>query len=158
MGCSDGPTVDDAIVKAVSTENAKLKAKEAMEAKALAIAKEKKAAAEAAQAAIDAAIDAAAVQPPVAPESLDAACEGVLTAYDSFMKSGPEKDALLWSDGRRRKMGERRTACLKVGSIPVAACEAHALTNAPTSLGPQPRKDAARLLMERCHDKFGGAG
>ena len=54
------------------------------------------------------------------------------------------------------ELGERRVACIKVAKLPVAACEAQALRNAPPALDELPREDAARRLMERCHDKFGG--
>lgn len=154
-GCSGSGSVDNAIVQAVSVENAKVKAKKELEAKAAESAKTKHAAKLAAQATIEAAVASAAVQPEQAPATLQEACEHVVAAYDEYMKAGSEKDALLWSDGRRRKLGERRVACIKVGSVAVAACEAHALSAAPEALAELPRKDAARLLMERCNDEFG---
>lgn len=153
--CGDGGGVDKSIVQAVSTENETVNAKKALEEKAAAAAKSKREAAAADEAALQAAIDSAAVAPPELPESLDVACQGVVEAYDTFMKSGSEKDALLWSDRRRHKMGERKTACLKVGNIRIAACEAVALANPPAALAEHVRKEAGRMLMERCHDKFG---
>ena len=155
VGCGDGEEVDNSIVQAVSTENKTVKAREELQVAAAAAAKAKREAQDAEQAALDAAIDAAAVQPAEAPTDLETACESVVEAYDAFMKSGAEEDALRWSDGRRHKLGERRSACLKVGNLQIAACEAQALTTAPAEIAELPRKDAGRLLMERCHDKFG---
>ena len=154
VGCGDGKA-DNSIVQAVSTENKTVKAREELQVKAAAAAKAKRDAEDAKQAALDAAIDGAAVQPAEAPADLETACESVVEAYDAFMKSGAEDDALRWSDGRRHKLGERRSACLKIANVQIAACEAHALTNAPNEVAELPRKDAGRLLMERCHDKFG---
>lgn len=100
-------------------------------------------------------LDAAAVMPSTMPADLATACEAVMTAYDEFMKRGPESAALEWSDGRRRKMGERRSACITQGSVEVAACQAQALGGDPPSLAEIERTEAARLLMARCTDKFG---
>jgi len=154
VGCGDGKA-DNSIVQAVSTENKTVKAREELQVKAAAAAKAKRDAEDAKQAALDAAIDGAAIQPAEVPADLETACESVVEAYDAFMKSGAEDDALRWSDGRRHKLGERRSACLKIANVQIAACEAHALTNAPNEVAELPRKDAGRLLMERCHDKFG---
>ena len=153
--CSSDAKVDSDIVKAVSTENKTDKAREELDKKAAQDAKKKREATMAAQAARAAAIDEAAQVPEPLPESLEVACEAVVNAYDMFMKAGTERDALEWSDGRRRKLGERRAACLEVGKLPVAACEVVALGAAPEALADLPRKEAARLLMERCHEKFG---
>ena len=155
--CSSGESVEDAIVKAVSVESEAVQARERLQAKAAEEARAKKQAADAKAKARTQAVDAAAVAPPELPEDLATACEAVVTAYDDFMKSGAEKDALLWSDGRRHKMGERRAACLKIGDLAIAACEAHALAHAPAEVQDMPRKEAGLLLMERCHDKFGAA-
>jgi hypothetical protein len=106
---------------------------------------------------LQAAIDASAVLPNPLPADGVAACDAVVEAYDAFMKGGSEADQLAWSDGRRRKLGERRTACAKVSNLRVAACEARALANPPASFGERDRAEAARMLMERCHEKFGSA-
>jgi hypothetical protein len=107
------------------------------------------------QAEIAAAVDAAAQLPAEMPADLEAACDAVVEAYDAYMKSGAEKDALEWSDGRRRKLGERRAACVTVGQPKVAACEAQALRAAPSELDGLARRAAAYQLMARCHDKYG---
>jgi hypothetical protein len=100
-------------------------------------------------------LDAAAVLPDPMPPDLAAACEAVVNAYDEFMKRGRENDVLTWHDGRRRKLGERRTACSTQGSLEVAACQSKALTGDPPTLAEVERTEAARLLMARCADKFG---
>ncbi len=146
---------EDTIAQAFTIES-----KQEKEAEAVAAAQAKKDAEEAeakkaAQAKVEAAIDAAAQLPTELPADLGTACDAVVNAYDEYMKSGPERDALLWSDGRRQKLGDRKASCIKVGKINVAACEVQALQAAPAELDGEPRKDAARQLMERCHDKFG---
>jgi hypothetical protein len=154
--CTDAPE-RKTIAEAFTIESKDAKAAEELATKR---AEDRRAAAEArrkADAVIDAAVDAAAVQPAEPPADLAVACDAVVETYDAYMKSGSERDALAWSDGRRRKMGERRVACIKVGQVPIAACEAEALRRAPAALDELPREDAARRLMERCHEKFGGA-
>lgn len=154
---SESETPANAIEKAVSIENENEKAAKEIAAKASEEAKKKKAAKDAAQKQREADIDAAAVLPTELPAHLEAACDAVVTAYDTFMKSGAERDALEWSDGRRKKLGARRTACAKVGNLRVAACEAAALSSPPASLAEMTRLEAGRLLMGRCHDKFAGS-
>lgn len=152
--CGDAP--DRAtIAKAFTIESKQAQVAEELEAKADAARRLEAEARREEERAIAAAVDAATVQPAELPADLEVACDAVVEAYDVFMKSGSESDALRWSDGRRRKMGERRAACVKVGKIPVIACEAEALAAAPTALDALPREEAARRLMERCHDEFG---
>ena len=150
-------TPADAIEKAVSVENENEKAAKEIAEKAAEEARKRKAAKDAAQKQREADIEAAAVLPTELPGTLEEACDAVVDAYDTFMKSGAERDALEWSDGRRKKLGARRTACAKVGNIRVAACEAAALANPPASLAEMTRLEAGRLLMGRCHDKFAGS-
>lgn len=155
-GCPEAPE-QKTIAEAFTVESKNAKAAEELAAKE---AEERKAAAEErkkAEAALAAAVDEAAVQPAEPPADLEVACDAVVEAYDAYMKSGSERDALVWSDGRRRKLGERRVACIKVGKLPVAACEAQALLHAPASLDELPREDAARRLMVRCNEKFAGS-
>jgi hypothetical protein len=149
------PAKEETIAEAFRIESKQEKAAEAV-AEAKAEQREQQAQVRAAaRATIDAAVDRAAQMPEVRPEDIGAACEAVMNAYDAFMKTGPERDALEWSDGRRRKLGERKAACLKVDKLEVAACEATALDAAPAELDELPRIVAARHLMERCHEKFG---
>jgi uncharacterized caspase-like protein len=155
-GCADAPE-QKTIAEAFTIESKDARIAEEIAAKD---AEQRRIAAEErkkAEAALDSAVDAAAVQPAEPPADLEAACDAVVEAHDAYMKSGSERDALVWSDGRRRKMGERRVACIKVAKLPVAACEAQALRNAPPALDVLSREDAARRLMERCHDKFGSS-
>lgn len=154
LACGKAPE-QDKIVEAFTVENEQAKLAEELDAKD---AERRRIEAEAhrkEEAAMRAAIEQAAAQPAEAPADLEQACDLVVEAYDTFMKTGSENDALRWSDGRRRKMGERRAACIKVGQIAVAACEARALQAAPEELDPLPRTEAARRLMERCHEEFG---
>ena len=153
-GCGQSAK-EDTIAQAFTIESKQEKEAEALAAKQAENKAKEDEVKKAEQAKVDAAIDAAAQLPAELPADLGTACDAVVNAYDEFMKNGPERDALLWSDGRRQKLGDRKAACVKVGKIKVAACEAEALRAAPAELADQPRKEAARHLMERCHDKFG---
>jgi hypothetical protein len=146
---------EDTIAQAFTIESKQEKAADELAEAQAAKKREEAAATKERETAITAAIDAVAQLPAEMPADLGAACDAVTAAYDEYLKSGPERDALSWSDGRRRKMGERTAACLKMGQIRVAACETVVLQAAPAELDDQPRREAARRLMERCHEKFG---
>jgi hypothetical protein len=104
----------------------------------------------------DAELDAAAALPEPMPPDLATACDAVVEAYDAFMKRGKENDVLdFYQGGRRKKLGERRSACAAQGNLAVAACQSRALTGDPPTLADLERTEAARLLMARCADKFG---
>ncbi|HET6582683.1 MAG TPA: hypothetical protein VFG69_04535 [Nannocystaceae bacterium] len=154
-GCGgDKPPVDESIAKAMQMESKQQKideeAKERDRQERVAKAAEKKAA----DAQRDAELDALAVMPDTMPPDLAAACELVVNAYDGFMKRGRESDVNAWHNGRRRKLGERRQTCEAQGNLSVAACQSRALTGDPPSLAEVERTEAARLVMERCADKF----
>jgi hypothetical protein len=154
-GC-DAPkegSVEKSIAKAVTVEDPEKTAREALEAKAAA---ERRGRLDAAKtAARDAEIDAAAILPDVVPTDLEQACDAAVDAYDGFMKGGPEKDALLWYEGRRKKIAERRATCITQKNPSVAACQSVALKAALPSLLELPRADAANMVFARCADKFG---
>jgi hypothetical protein len=149
------PKVDPTIAQAVSTENKMTKAAEALAAKEKA---EREAAAKARSELEErrhAEIDEATRLPAELPDDLGLACEAVISAHDEFMKRGNEKDVLSWHDGRRKALGKRRTQCISVGSVQVAACEAEALQHEFPALADLSRVEAARRVTQRCLDKFG---
>jgi hypothetical protein len=151
----DKPPVDESIAKAMQRESKNQKvdedAKERDRQERVDKANEKKAA----DARLAAELDAIAVLPDTMPPDLATACEAVVSAYDEFMKRGRESDVNAWHNGRRRKLGERRQTCGAQGSLEVAACQSRALTGEPPSLAEVERTEAARLVLERCADKFG---
>jgi hypothetical protein len=149
------PKVDPTIAQAVSTENEMKKAAEALAAKEKAQREAEAKARGELEAKRRAEIDDAARLPTDLPDDLARACDAVTAAYDEFMKRGSEKDVLSWHDGRRKALGQRRTHCITVGSVEVAACEAEVLQHEFASLADVPRVDAARMVMERCVEKFG---
>lgn len=156
VGCGGRePPVDDAIAKAMQRESKQQKveedAKERDRQERVAKAAEKKAA----EARLDAELDAIAVLPDTMPPDLAAACDAVVSSYDDFMKRGRESDVDAWHQHRRKKLGERRQTCGAQGNLEVAACQSRALTGDPPSLAEVERTEAARVVMQRCADKFG---
>lgn len=148
-------SVEQSIAKAVTVDDPEKQAREAIEAKAQAERRDRAEAEKQKEATRAAEIDAAAVLPEVVPTDLEAACDAAVDAYDTFMKAGPEKDALLWYEGRRKKIAERRATCVTQKSPTVAACQSVALKAALPSLLDLPRTEAANLVFARCADKFG---
>jgi hypothetical protein len=155
--CGDAskPDVEQSIAKAVHVEDPEKAAREKLEAKERAERQEKAAQQKSKEQARAAEIDAAAVLPATVPTSVEAACDAAVNAYDTFMKNGAEKDALLWYEGRRKKMAERRATCVTQANPTVAACQANALVAALPSLLELERTEAANLVFQRCADKFG---
>lgn len=156
-GC-DAPkakSVEDSIAKAVTVEDPEKQALAALEAKAQAERRARADAAKNQEAARAAEIDAAAVLPAVVPTDVEQACDAAVNAYDTFMKAGAEKDALLWYEGRRKKIAERRATCVTQKNPSVAACQSVALVAALPSLIELPRAEAANMVFARCADKFG---
>lgn len=154
--CGD-PKVDPTIAQAVQTESKTEKAAEALAAKQQV---ERKAKAQAEQELEErrrSEIDAAARLPEPLPGDLESACDALTASYDEFMKRGSERDVLKWHDGRRKDLGKRRSSCIKVGSVEVAACEAEALAEDFPSLADVERTEAARMIMNRCVEKFGAS-
>ncbi|HWB77121.1 MAG TPA: hypothetical protein VG755_19270 [Nannocystaceae bacterium] len=150
------PSVEQSIAKAVTVEDAQKRDAAIIEAKAREERKERATEKQAVDQTRAAEIDAAAVLPATMPTDLAAACDAVVNAHDAFMKRGPEKDVLNWyQGGRRKKIGERRAACVTQGKIPVAACEAQALSAELPSLVGIERSEAALMVMARCAEKFG---
>jgi hypothetical protein len=156
-GC-DSPkssSVEQAIAKAVTVDDSEKQAREALEAKARTERQERAAAKKSAEAARDAEIDAAAVLPEVLPKTVEEACDAAVSAYDEFMKRGPEKEVLLWHEGRRKKLAERRAACVTQANPTVAACQSKALLAPLPTLAELERAEAASLVFARCAEKFG---
>ncbi len=158
LACGGGAapqSFEESIAKAVTMESRQKKQSEAADnAEQARLAAAAKAKAEH-EARVVAEIDAAAVLPATLPASIDAACDAVVDSYDGFLKRGAESDVLRWHDGRRKKMGERRTACMAAGNVQVASCQAAALAAELPLLAGIERTDAARRVMTRCSDKFG---
>ncbi len=152
------PSVEQSIAKAVTIEGAQQKDAEIIEAKAREERQRKANEKQGVEQARAAEIDAAAVLPATLPADLAAACDAVVDAHDAFMKRGPENDVLnYYQGGRRKKIAERRAACVTQGKIPVAACEAQALTAELPSLTGIERSEAALMVMARCAEKFGAS-
>ena len=154
-GGSGQAPVDESIAKAMDMESKQQKVDEAAKERDR---KERVDAASQKREAVarrDAELEAAAALPEPMPPDLATACEAVMNAYDEFMKRGKESDVLAWHDGRRKKLGERRSSCAAQGSLQVAACQSRALAGDPPTLAELERTEAARLLMARCADKFG---
>jgi hypothetical protein len=147
--------VEQSIAKAVHVEDPEKKAREKLEEKERTERQQRLAEQKEKERVRAAEIDAAAVLPATLPANLEAACDATVNAYDTFMKSGPEKDALLWHEGRRKKMAERRAACVTQANITVAACQSVALVAALPSLMELERTEAANQVFQRCADKFG---
>lgn len=156
-GC-DSPkqdSVEKSIAQAVHVEDPEQKARDAVAAKEQAERQQRLAERKKIEEARAADIDGAAVLPPVLPKNLEEACDAAVNAYDTFMKSGPEKDALHWHEGRRKKMAERRATCVTQANPTVAACQAQALVAPLPTLMDLERTEAANLVFTRCADKFG---
>jgi hypothetical protein len=95
------------------------------------------------------------VLPPDMPKklALDKACAGMLAAYDGFMLrvlTGDQKTK--WeTGGNEMQLAVFRKECLK-RTAETAACQAHALSQAPPELEPQ-----LSDLMRRCAEKHGAS-
>jgi hypothetical protein len=153
-GCGE-PKVDPVIAQAVQVESQQQKAAEALVAKEQADREAKARAKRELEERRRGELDDAARLPAELPPDLASACDAVMAAHDEFMKRGDERDVLAWHDGRRKSLGQRRTQCINLGSIQVAACEAEALQQQFPSLSDVPRADAARMVTEHCVEKFG---
>jgi len=158
LAACGGPTSKEptdtkkAAAEAAAKADAKKKEDEAI-ARRRAEREAKEAAAEKAAAEKKAKIDALAVLPKKLPKKLKKACEAVVEANDAFMKkhyADDPKTLERWNMAKGTQLGMTRQQCIKEGSIEVAACQAHALQNAPAEL----KKDFAQLLLA-CKEKFG---
>lgn len=86
------------------------------------------------------------------PKSLDVACAQASEAYDKFMQSKLQGTALeKWNSTKQVDLEKGLEHCKQLGSIEVAACQGHALTNPP----PTATDEGGRDLMLRCESKFG---
>lgn len=101
------------------------------------------------------AIKALAELPAEMPKDLEAACNGVATAQDEFMKKHYDGEGLQrWEEAKGTQMGMLKTGCIKAQSIEIAACQANAMANAPGDF----KKDLPDILAA-CIEKFSaGAG
>jgi hypothetical protein len=106
-----------------------------------------------AEAAKTAALDAACSLPPTMPKQLDAACALVGEAWDAFMQRrwGDDPDVIAkWNESRSGQLPFALTQCKKMGSIEVAACQAHALKTLPLEIDAE-----APEVMAHCADTCG---
>lgn len=102
-----------------------------------------------AKAKLAAQIDALAVIPAQLPKKLDKACEAMLASYDGFMRKTLQGDMLTkWeTGGNEMQLAVFRKECLK-RDIATAACQAHALAEAPAELA-----DHLADIMTACNEK-----
>jgi hypothetical protein len=86
-------------------------------------------------------------------KNAEKACAAVGAAHDRFMNkhfTGPDLEK--WNSAKGTAVPMTIVNCTKAASVEVAACQAHALDNAPAEL-----KDEASGIMRACIDKFGPA-
>ncbi|PRP91437.1 hypothetical protein ENSA5_55540 [Enhygromyxa salina] len=96
------------------------------------------------------AIKALATLPEEMPKDLEAACDGVATAQDEFMKKHYDGEGLKrWEEAKGTQMGMLKAGCVKAQSIDIAACQANAMNNAPGEY----KKDLPDILAA-CIEKF----
>jgi hypothetical protein len=127
---------------------AKVKARERMEALRQSAAAEVESAREAAFAKL---IDV----PPELPEDLETACKEMVAAYDDFTTSRLDAEELpRWTAVKARDLENIEEHCLAQGNVRVAACENHALRNAPTDFV---AGDATHIVSQ-CEDKLAAGG
>lgn len=144
------------IAKALEYESAERKAAEEAQAKEVAEAKAKREAEESAVKALEDAITAAAVAPPNGPKSSAKACDGLIDAYDTFMRAQQDDKIVLdFVNGRKKSLGGRRANCLAQQNPQLANCIAAGLGNAPKALFTE-GEAGARRIIDRCADKYGG--
>lgn len=99
------------------------------------------------------AIAAMLVLPEKMPKKLGKACKAASDAQDAFMLRHYEGEAVeKWNAAKSTQLQKAVAECTKVGNIEVAACQANALTIAPTEL-----KKALPDLLRGCIEKFGKA-
>jgi hypothetical protein len=80
-------------------------------------------------------------------------CAAVGAAHDRFMQKHFTGEALeKWTSAKGTAIPMTIVNCTKAASVEVAACQVHALDNAPAEL-----KDEASGIMRACIDKFGPA-
>jgi hypothetical protein len=86
-------------------------------------------------------------------KNAEKACAAVGAAHDRFMQKHFTGEALeKWTAAKGTAIPMTIVNCTKAASVEVAACQAHALDNAPVEL-----KDEASGIMRACIDKFGPA-
>lgn len=134
-------------------DEATQQARAADEAKRKKAFEEKKAAEEAEKARVQAIYDPIVKLPDEMPKSVEKACEALPKAYETFyvnQNAGDDKNLLNFYDNKKKTLGERRAKCLKLDNLEVAACQVHALQNAPeTGL-----KGYELDLLLQCVEKF----
>jgi hypothetical protein len=89
------------------------------------------------------------IVPAKKPKKIEAACEEVGKAQDRFMQRLHTGEVLAKWNADKGAMLMTQAQCNKVGSIEVAACQIHALDQAPPEL-----KEDALTILQKCTDKF----
>ncbi len=134
-------------------DEATKKAREADEAKRKKAFEEKKAAEDAEKARVQAIYDEIVKLPDDMPKNVKKACEALPKAYEDFyvnQNAGDDENLLNFYDNKKKTLGERRAKCLKLDNLEAAACQVHALQNAPeTGL-----KGYELELLLQCVEKF----
>ncbi len=113
---------------------------------------ERKAKEEAEAAELKKEIDALLGLPEELPGDLDAACMSLIEQWEQFVKKTNQDDdgaILAFYDEKKTILGERKTKCMKVGSIEAAACSAKALADAPATL-----KGKGLDILSACAEKY----
>lgn len=158
--CGGGDSAGSgSIQKALSYESKQRAAAEAADAKAAAAVKAKKDAEAAAEKAKWDAIDAIAVVPADGPKDLKSACDGLVEAYDAFMRRGDDETVLKWvNEQKGKQLGAQKSNCIQRKSVEIAACQISALSNAPPAFDHHRGGDTVRRIMIRCVEKFAPGG
>jgi hypothetical protein len=112
-------------------------------------------AAEEAEAKKQAAMEAVAIVPDTLPKGLGKACDAVGESYDAFMNrmyADDPETLQKWNDAKGTQLPMTVATCVKGASIEAAACQKHALDNAPEELAGEQTE-----LLRFCIDKYGKA-
>ncbi len=157
--CGDTPE-QSTIAKALEVESKTAKAQEQLAEAERKKQEEKRREVEAKEAAKEAELAAAVSLPDPMPATMQEACDAMVNAYDDFMRRGNEKDALAWFEGGRRKKLAlvRRDKCELPDNLQAAACSSVALMQPLETLADLERTEAARIVIERCVEKYPKAG
>lgn len=117
---------------------------------------ERKAKEEAEAAALKSAIDAVMGMPDPMPTDLNDACTQMLSAWETYIKNTNVNDdgaILAFYDNKKVLLGERKTKCMRLGSVEAAACSTYALEKAGVEL-----KDKGLDILSACADKHAPGG
>jgi len=148
--CDSGPSKEEQAKAAAEAAEAEAE-KKRIEERRLKREAEERAEAEAEQKKKDA-IAALAVLPEKLPKKLDKACAAMVEAQNKFMERAYADEPETLEKWKANPSAQQMIAatCKKSGSVQAAACQAHALENAP----PEFAKSFPELLAA-CNEKYG---